>query len=95
MTNVWRTVLFLSFRNGGNGMIAYEFKGGTGTASRRVEIGGETYTVAALVQANYGRRPWFTVLGVPVGKEMPVDQPRTKETGSIMVIFGIGHWSWV
>ncbi|MCB2123695.1 MAG: P1 family peptidase, partial [Rhodobacteraceae bacterium] len=56
---------------GGNGMIAYDFKGGTGTASRRVEIGGATYTVAALVQANYGRRPWFTVLGVPVGREMP------------------------
>ncbi|MCX8507973.1 MAG: P1 family peptidase, partial [Rhodobacteraceae bacterium] len=73
---------------GGNGMIAYEFKGGTGTSSRRVEIGGQTYTVAALVQANYGIREWFTVLGVPVGREMPVTPFRntTKETGSIIVI---------
>ena len=71
---------------GGNGMIAYDFKGGTGTASRRVEIGGATYTVAALVQANYGRRPWFTVLGVPVGREMPDGTIRDQETGSIIVI---------
>ena len=71
---------------GGNGMIAYDFKGGTGTSSRRVEIGGATYTVAALVQANYGRRPWFTVLGVPVGREMPDGTIRDQETGSIIVI---------
>ena len=71
---------------GGNGMIAYDFKGGTGTSSRRVEIGGATYTVAALVQANYGRRPWFTVLGVPVGREMPEGTIRDQETGSIIVI---------
>ena len=73
---------------GGNGMIAYEFKGGTGTASRRIEIGGVTYTVAALVQANYGIRDWFTVLGVPVGREMPVAPFRdlTRETGSIIVV---------
>ena len=79
---------------GGNGMIAYEFKGGTGTASRRVVVGGVTYTVAALVQANYGRREWFTVLGVPVGKAMPLAQPfrmvkpetGPQEMGSIIVI---------
>jgi len=44
---------------GGNGMIAYGFKGGTGTASRRVRIGAE-YTLGALVQANHGRREWLT-----------------------------------
>ena len=74
---------------GGNGMIAYEFKGGTGTSSRQVAIGGTTYTVAALVQANYGVRDWFTVLGVPVGKAMPLKQAfrdTDKETGSIIVI---------
>ena len=71
---------------GGNGMIAYDFKGGTGTSSRRAENGRATYTVAALVQANYGRRPWFTVLGVPVGREMPEGTIRDQETGSIIVI---------
>jgi D-aminopeptidase len=48
---------------GGNGMIAYDFKGGTGTSSRIVEVDGQDYVVAALVQANYGVREWFTVFG--------------------------------
>jgi D-aminopeptidase len=70
---------------GGNGMIAYGFKGGTGTASRRVEVGGQGYTLGALVQANYGRREWFTVLGVPVGRLMPA-APAERERGSVIVI---------
>jgi D-aminopeptidase len=71
---------------GGNGMIAYEFKGGTGTASRRVTIGGETYTVGALVQANHGIRPWLTILGKPIGQMMPEGRLREQESGSIIVI---------
>lgn len=71
---------------GGNGMIAYEFKGGTGTASRRVAIAGTAYTVGVLVQANHGRRPWFTVLGRPVGQMMPEGAFAAKEQGSIIVI---------
>ncbi len=72
---------------GGTGMVCYEFKGGTGTASRRVEIDGETYTIAALVQANYGIRPWLTILGVPVGKHLTQDRILAgNELGSIIVI---------
>lgn len=71
---------------GGNGMICYDFKGGTGTSSRQILIGGQTYTVGVLVQANFGSRPWLTVLGVPVGKEMPEGWQRQKESGSIIVI---------
>ena len=71
---------------GGAGMIAYEFKGGTGTASRQVVTGGGRFTVGALVQANHGRRPWLTVCGVPVGEAMPEGAFRQKETGSIIVI---------
>jgi D-aminopeptidase len=71
---------------GGTGMIAYEFKAGTGTASRRVTVGGETYTVGVLVQANHGKRPWFNVLGQPVGRLMPFEGLVPKETGSIIVV---------
>ncbi|WP_444870499.1 P1 family peptidase [Rhodobacter capsulatus] len=70
---------------GGNGMIAYEFKGGTGTASRRVSVGGD-WTVAALVQANFGLRPWLSVLGKPVGQILTEDRLIETETGSIIVI---------
>jgi D-aminopeptidase len=70
---------------GGNGMICYEFKGGTGTASRRVHIGGD-WTVAALVQANHGIRPWLTICGKPVGALMPEGRLIERETGSIIVV---------
>ncbi len=53
---------------GGTGMICHDFKGGTGTASRRATIAGETYTVGALVQANHGDRHLLRVDGVPVGR---------------------------
>jgi len=66
---------------GGNGMVCYEFKGGTGTASRCLEIEGESFTVAALVQANHGTRPWFTPLGVPVGRHLTQDRLLANDAG--------------
>ncbi|MBL4926975.1 P1 family peptidase [Fuscibacter oryzae] len=71
---------------GGNGMIAYEFKAGTGTSSRQVNVGDAGYTVGALVQANHGQRAWFQVLGKPVGALMPEGAFRRKEQGSIIVV---------
>ncbi len=56
---------------GGTGMVCNEFKGGTGTSSRRITIGGRNFTVGVLVQCNYGRRARFEVAGVPVGREIP------------------------
>jgi D-aminopeptidase len=58
---------------GGTGMICHEFKGGTGTASRVVVAAGESCTVGALVQANYGLRDLLRVDGVPVGREIGPD----------------------
>ena len=60
---------------GGTGMVCYGFKGGTGTASRVLtkEQGG--YVVGVLVQCNCGRRPQLIIAGVPVGKEIPGDEP--------------------
>jgi D-aminopeptidase len=60
---------------GGTGMICHGFKGGIGTASRLVSIGAEdravTYTLGALVQANYGDRRDLRVDGVSVGRALP------------------------
>lgn len=55
---------------GGTGMMCYEFKGGTGTASRRVAVGGKDYMVGVLVQANHGLREWLSILGIPVGRHL-------------------------
>ena len=65
---------------GGNGKIAYEFKAGTGTASRQVRLAGQNYRVGALVQANHGLRDWLTILGKPVGKLMTEDTWRKKRS---------------
>jgi D-aminopeptidase len=60
----------------GTGTIAFGWKGGIGTSSRRVRIGSETYTVGVLVQTNYGGK--LTIAGVPVWQELtPADARRT------------------
>ncbi|HSG15711.1 MAG TPA: P1 family peptidase [Anaerolineae bacterium] len=76
---------------GGTGMICHDFKGGTGTASRLVEIAGELYTVGALVQANYGSRADFRIDGVPVGRligseQIPLPGKAEKSDGSIIIV---------
>ncbi|CAN5866188.1 hypothetical protein BH24ACI5_BH24ACI5_25350 [soil metagenome] len=52
----------------GTGTIAFGWKGGIGTSSRRVRQGEDDYTVGVLVQSNYGGR--LTIAGVPVWKEL-------------------------
>src|SRR5881394_2219923 len=79
---------------GGTGMICYEFKGGNGTASRKVEIRPEgadknsspqSFIVGVFLQANFGRRPQLTIAGVPVGKEIPGDVYK-QESGSCIAV---------
>jgi D-aminopeptidase len=55
---------------GGTGMICHGFKGGIGTASRRLPRDAGGYTVGVLVQCNYGSRRELRVAGVPVGLEI-------------------------
>ena len=60
---------------GGTGMNCYGFKGGSGTASRVVEHGSDSYAVGVFVQANFGSRRELVVAGVPVGRELGADDP--------------------
>ncbi len=60
---------------GGTGMSCYEFKGGTGTSSRRVRIGSDDYTVGVLVQANFGARRELTLAGRRLGPLLSDDNP--------------------
>ena len=55
---------------GGTGMVAYAFKAGIGTASRRVSAESGGWTVGVLVQANHGGRSLLRIDGVPVGREI-------------------------
>jgi len=56
-------------------MNCYAFKGGSGTASRLVDFGGERYTVGALLQCNFGARSELTILGRPLGELLADDNP--------------------
>jgi L-aminopeptidase/D-esterase-like protein len=75
---------------GGTGMVCHQFKGGTGTSSRKLPAADGGYTVGVLVQANYGRRPLLQIAGVPVGKEiadlLPEKGMADKDQGSIIVV---------
>jgi L-aminopeptidase/D-esterase-like protein len=71
---------------GGTGMICYEFKGGTGTASRKLAAKDGGYTVGVLVQANCGLRDQLTIAGIPVGRELHVPSIWSQDTGSIIIV---------
>ncbi|KAF2020295.1 peptidase family T4 protein [Aaosphaeria arxii CBS 175.79] len=62
---------------GGTGMLCHWFKGGTGSSSRIVPADNDkTYTVAALVQANYGAMRDFKISGAPIGRLIYEEQER-------------------
>lgn len=60
---------------GGTGMQCLGFKGGIGTASRRLSDGGRGFTVGVLVQCNFGLRKQLRIAGAPVGLEITDLEP--------------------
>ena len=81
---------------GGTGMLTLGFKGGIGTSSRIIQVGGERYTLGVLVQSNFGAKRNLSIAGVPVGWELrdtlntefhaPPSNRRQEGDGSIIVI---------
>jgi len=71
---------------GGTGMICNGFKGGTGTASRKLSAEDGGYTVGVLVQCNYGVQQQLRIAGIAVGRELPPGIPHKDDTGSIIVV---------
>ena len=71
---------------GGTGMVCHEFKGGIGTASRRLPQKAGGYTVGVLVQCNYGLRRQLRVAGAPVGQEILDEMVYSREIGSIIIV---------
>ncbi len=77
---------------GGTGMICNGYKGGIGTASRRLDASQGGYTIGVLVQCNYGTRDNLRIAGINVGREIPAPEPYTfipsdiTEHGSIIVV---------
>ena len=75
---------------GGTGMALFQFKGGIGTASRKVNIDNESYVVGVLVQGNTGRRDDLVIGGAAIGREIFDLRPEPGNAalgdGSIIVI---------
>ena len=77
---------------GGTGMICNGYKGGIGTASRALTEKDGGYTVGVLLQCNYGSRQNLRIAGIPVGREIPSEDPYAfmpsdlAERGSIIVV---------
>ncbi|MFC7220989.1 P1 family peptidase [Streptomyces polyrhachis] len=66
---------------GGTGMRCYGFKGGSGTASREVAYGADTYSVGAFVQANFGARRELVIAGMPMGGWLPQSEQAAGDSG--------------
>jgi D-aminopeptidase len=71
---------------GGTGMICYEFKGGIGTSSRKLDEKAGGYTLGVLVQCNCGSRAQLEIAGTPVGKEIPENPAYGDDNGSIIIV---------
>src|SRR5262249_11747680 len=77
---------------GGTGMICNGYKGGIGTSSRRLSEKDGAYTIGVLVQCNYGSRQNLRIAGIPVGREIPSEDPYAfvpsdiADRGSIIVV---------
>jgi D-aminopeptidase len=73
----------------GTGTSCFGWKGGIGTASRVLPPGAGAYTVAALVQSNFGRPRELIICGVPIGRRIQPPakhQPQDGDGGSVMVV---------
>lgn len=64
----------------GTGTVAFGFKGGIGTASRKVGA----YIVGALVQTNFGGT--LTMAGAPVGRELRATSPNSGNGSCMMIV---------
>ncbi|HKM67347.1 MAG TPA: P1 family peptidase [Candidatus Acidoferrum sp.] len=77
---------------GGTGMVCSGYKGGIGTASRKLSEKDGGYTVGVLVQCNFGSRQNLRIAGIPVGREISSEDPyayqpsEISERGSIIIV---------
>jgi D-aminopeptidase len=69
----------------GAGMSCFGFKGGIGTASRMLRLGGAEHHLGALVLANFGRAG---DLRLPDGRRVDPGSIATPESGSVIVVIG-------
>ncbi|QZY55897.1 P1 family peptidase [Crassaminicella profunda] len=73
----------------GTGMSCYKLKGGIGTASRKVKLDGDDYTVGALVLTNMGHKKDLMINRMPAGRmieEIDQKEDLEEDKGSIIML---------
>lgn len=70
----------------GTGTQQFDYKGGIGTASRVVEVGGKPYTIGVLLNTNYASRYQLQIAGMPLGREFTEDMPVRHKEGSCIAV---------
>ncbi len=73
----------------GTGMVAFGFKGGVGSASRRLTLEENCFHLGALVLSNFGRREELRIAGIPLynlNLDLKIARARKKQDGSVIVI---------
>ncbi len=71
----------------GKGMTCHDLKGGIGSASRRMEIEGETFTLGVLALTNHGCLSDLAISGDPIGKRIEACiREDTPDQGSCILI---------
>lgn len=68
----------------GTGTICFDYKGGIGTASRKLPIEKGGFIIGVLVQTNFGGD--LTIAGIPVGRELKKSAAENSVDGSCMII---------
>lgn len=69
----------------GTGMVCLGLKGGIGSSSRTLECDGRSYTVGALVLANFGSKGFLTIGGDHIGRRIS-EMTKKPEQGSIIIL---------
>lgn len=77
----------------GKGTICFGLKGGIGSSSRQIVIGGRAYHIGVLVQSNFGKMEDLVIRGMEVGaaitaweRERDAQPAKTEDEGSIMSV---------
>lgn len=71
----------------GTGMVCFGWKGGIGTASRRVSVPGLSGHIGSLVLTNFGAPEDLTILGVPMADLQATPSPPSAD-GSVIIVLG-------
>lgn len=97
---VCRSEFFEGNAGAGTGMSCYELKGGIGSASRIISIGGNDFTVGTLVLTNFGVLGDLSINGAAIGSKLEelgsrtwagpvqnrISKPEARDKGSVIIL---------